>query len=340
MLHVLLACGAKLGPASADISAAGERAALSSELLALERARARLSAHRSGGGRSGQAQLTASINKTWDSPVKFALFAGIEGTGHHMVASWLEACDRTICVHDPRLSQLIWRISTGKNEGLFAIERSGVDAIRLRIARRLKLVERMHAAANGGRGAVVLLNMHPDNRATMWSYPNLGGVQKSLQHPDVSQLAAVADFAGVDLRIVVVTRSAADALASALKRGFGGSVSREGLILTDNAHALAGQLATLDAEYYFCIDPLATLESRASGSVSGLLRFVMPQYAAQQNITAPILAAFNRARSSRRPRANVSSSARSAELSRRFPSFWHEAVRLGRAMLTLSQACP
>lgn len=43
----------------------------------------------------------------------------------------------------------------------------------------------MHAAANGWRGAVVLLNMHPDNCATMCSYPNLGGVQKSLQHPGV-----------------------------------------------------------------------------------------------------------------------------------------------------------
>lgn len=91
--------------------------------------------------------------------------------------------------------------------------------------------------------------------------------------------------------------------------------------------------------YYFCIDPLAMLE--ASGSVPALIHFLMPQYANdEQNITAPILAAFDMARSSRRPRANVSSSARRAELTRRFPSFWHEAVRLGRAMLTLSQACP
>ena len=56
----------------------------------------------------------------------------------------------------------------------------------------------------------------------MLSYPNMGGASKELQHPSLVTLAKLAEKAGLDLRILVLTRDARDLLASTTEhRGFG-----------------------------------------------------------------------------------------------------------------------
>ena len=42
----------------------------------------------------------------------------------------------------------------------------------------------------------------------MMSYPNFGGTSKAMHHPDVVMLAAAADAAEADLRVLVLHREA------------------------------------------------------------------------------------------------------------------------------------
>jgi hypothetical protein len=78
----------------------------------------------------------------------------------------------------------------------------------------------------------------------MMSYPNF-----RWENPDIALLARIAEDAGVDLRIVVLTRSSLQTIASTLRRGFhnysrarGSPFATNAAVLIESAHALQRQV--------------------------------------------------------------------------------------------------
>ena len=86
----------------------------------------------------------------------------------------------------------------------------------------------------------------------MMSYPNGGGEDRTLHHPDV-HLLSVGGECGCRSRLLVLQRDASSILTSTvIHRQFDASAFHESLILSDAAFALQGQLSMLDREFYRC----------------------------------------------------------------------------------------
>lgn len=105
----------------------------------------------------------------------------------------------------------------------------------------------------------------------MLSYPNMGGASKELQHPSLVTLAKLAEKAGLDLRILVLTRDARDLLASTTEhRGFG-EVNKQAEQLADNAAVLSSQLRLIDGGFVACmhLEQLGTAATWTQPRVQG-----------------------------------------------------------------------
>ena len=111
--------------------------------------------------------------------------------------------------------------------------------------------EQMKTIAAYGENNLYLVGLCFVKRSAMLSYPNYNGINKALDHPDISVLAALAELAGVDFRVLVLQREASEVLASTARRGIGGL--EEPKILLDNAAALHAQLQLLDHRFFQCL---------------------------------------------------------------------------------------
>jgi len=201
--------------------------------------------------------------------------AGLEGTGHHALNAMFAVCVETPspenpCVSENELSAALMNVQG--NKGLFFAE----DA--LNSANHISLIEAKMANLSMGIQYPPPVPPHKTNESTyfirnddkrlfllgmgfaqnvgMLSYPNLGGVNKAINHPDLFLLAYLAEKNGLDFRVLVLQRDAKEILASTLKRGFGGA--QEPRILLDNAASLFAQLRLLDHKFYRCL-PYKTL---------------------------------------------------------------------------------
>ena len=86
----------------------------------------------------------------------------------------------------------------------------------------------------------------------MMSYPNHGGVDKAIQKPDLRLLAEVANMAGVDLRIILLMRDAADIVGSVRKRHFYSSEMQAIKILELQQASLSNELSLIDPAFVAC----------------------------------------------------------------------------------------
>ena len=80
--------------------------------------------------------------------------------------------------------------------------------------------------------------------------------------PDVALLARTAEDAGVDLRIILLTRNSSQTLASTTRRGFHkysktsaelSPIATNAYVMIESARSLQRQLAQLDPAFYACI---------------------------------------------------------------------------------------
>ena len=86
----------------------------------------------------------------------------------------------------------------------------------------------------------------------MLSYPNGPSPHKTLDRPDMFVLAALAETASLDIRFLVILRSAEAALHSTMdNRHFG---SMEPQILVSNAEAMYAQMQQLSSAFYKCVN--------------------------------------------------------------------------------------
>lgn len=109
----------------------------------------------------------------------------------------------------------------------------------------------MEALAKTRKDRIYIVGLESAAYAGMMSYPNYNGKNKPLDHPDIFVMAALAELAGLDLRVLILQRSAKEILASNDHRNIGGAV--EPHIMVDNAAALYSQMLLMDHSFYHCM---------------------------------------------------------------------------------------
>ena len=169
---------------------------------------------------------------------------------------------KEICEPDAVITTAVSKYNkrTGILMGLFGDGKS--DAVHLYVR---TILNRMKVLAKTSGDHLFILGLGTVLGSGMMSYPNFNGDNKAISHPDVYALALIAELAGIDLRIIVLQRSAQSILASTTRRGFGGSAgtANEPKILIDNAAALNSQLELIDKRFFHCMhyEDLATMNS-------------------------------------------------------------------------------
>ena len=213
--------------------------------------------------------------KVYSDRLRVLFVAGLEGTGHHALAAMLSVClaerGPRRCHTSPAIDGLLcFTHHNAKHRfGLFNVDDS---------ARAAQLVGELQAGMRnlsataetqpGDASSLYVLGLGFSNGVGMLSYPNFGGANKALNHPDVFLLAAVAERAGVDLRVLVLQRSAGEIVRSVAARGYGST--EDSRILIDNAAALASQLRLLDRGFFLCLDYPSLMSMRDDIGLPGV----------------------------------------------------------------------
>lgn len=238
------------------------------------------------------------VKKTiFDDRTRVLFVAGIEGSGHHAIKDVLELCfSMRLCRAAPFSKDLFYRGSG--SQGLFGAANysSHPDLLEVTLGRMKEFVFNVSHnlpiednTAYDKRKVVLPGHFGPENESTppphiyvigletfpsagMMSYPNFNdGQTKALDHPDLIPLAILAEEAGIDLRILVLSRPAYDTLYSVIRRGYGNGYGPE--ILVDNAIALTHQIQMIDPAFFLCL-PYEKLASYSHPEQAADLRVI------------------------------------------------------------------
>eukprot|EP01036_Dinobryon_divergens_P028578 gene28578-37542_t len=206
------------------------------------------------------------LKKTVYNNTRVLIVAGLEGTGHHAISAMLGICRRKrpqFCEADKELSDklMLWERSRLAVHGLFGSSDTS-ESLKISADVRSYL---QNLGNNRSGNHLIYVGNDVSSENGMFSYPSFTGRFKSLDHPDIYQLAILAEQANIDLRILVLQRNAVSILKSVERRHFGTKEGEEPKILIDNAAALHAQLALLDRRFFFCLDYelLAEIKSTA-----------------------------------------------------------------------------
>lgn len=223
------------------------------------------------------------LNLPMDSPIaknnfhnslRFLFIAGLEGTGHHAFAELFTMCRTlkgSLCVPNCPLSLLLSHYTTTSQSGLF------VSQDVLNIASNLlqvdKLVESLQLIRHH-RLVPLGLDLCPDSG--LMSYPSYDRMSKPMDHPDLPMLAMLFERHHLDLRVLLLRRSAKGILNSTLRRSFGGPL--EPLVLLNNADILYSQLKSIDKKFIKCVQ-YEELSSMGDVKMMELFSFIHPLFA-------------------------------------------------------------
>ena len=191
-----------------------------------------------------------------------ALFiAGLEGTGHHAFHSVFKACNsdgRGLCGVDHGISRLLYySASTIPPRGIFHYGTN--EPGEAMEQRRSNFRKQLSALRANSSELLLFLNGASVSRSEQsftgeLSYPNFGGAEKHLHHPDLRVLATLAETAEVDLRVLVLLRDVPSILHSTAKRQIGATSKHEAAVLSSNADALAAQMLSIDPRFILCCE--------------------------------------------------------------------------------------
>ena len=216
--------------------------------------------------------------------IRLVFVAGLERSGHEVMSKILERCTKELegkCEHAKVLSDLLMTVNTDRqaNEGFFAAEDVRYAA---GDAERIEAEMKQMAVQPGDH----LYYVSPPMPYATGTVPRT----KPLDHPDVFALAAMAEAAGLDLRIVLLQRDAEELLDSLTRHHVGGGAYHhiQYKILIANAAALYMQLMLIDRAFFYCLpysQLVTTNEDKLNNKQSGKLNsFVHPSMLLQTNI--------------------------------------------------------
>lgn len=204
-------------------------------------------------GSLGAIPTDYSVTKRkFSNSMRLVFIAGLEGSGHHGLGAFLHEC--ALCEFVPALSQLVYGGGTNPR-GIFVFPG---DRIAKPIQdRRADFVAQLRSLAqdDAGRPRLVVINAFAETTGTgEMSYPNYVGQTRIAQHVNVHELAVLAETAGVDLRIVVLARSAEAMLRSTTQHRHFERRSDQSAIEGVMAAVLAAQLQLVDPRFYLCVE--------------------------------------------------------------------------------------
>ena len=145
------------------------------------------------------------LKKTvYNNRTRLLIAAGLEGTGHHAISAMLEICRKRrpeLCEADKELSDklMLWERSRVAVHGLFGSFDTS-ESLKLSVDVR----EYLQNLGNRSGNHLIYVGLGVTSENGMFSYPSFTGKFKSLDHPDIYQLAIIAEQANVDLRILVL----------------------------------------------------------------------------------------------------------------------------------------
>jgi len=203
-------------------------------------------------GLGARANTNFLVEKTvFSETTRFAFVAGLEGTGHHSIGSIFKNCQKSgRCVAIEKLTLGVYH-GGGRPHGAFvyADETSARDVEKAREG----LITAFRLAHTDQRRLVVLNTLLDTKGSGEMSYPNFLGADRALNHPDVHYLAYLAERAGVDLRILVLTRPAEGMIQSTTVHRHFNSKSVQSTQMAGMAAVLAAQLQLIDPRFYLCV---------------------------------------------------------------------------------------
>ena len=171
------------------------------------------------------------IKKAYDKPSRMVFVAGVEGTGHHAMRSFFDACvlsdKHPKCEMEVELSKklMLYDENQKRLEGIFGTKLAHESDHHIKYSTTLKDVfKRMNELSRMDTNHLSVVGLSYGNwfgaESGMLSYPNYDGVDKALDVPDIVFLASLAESAGLDLRIVVLYRTDVKALLNSYTRRF------------------------------------------------------------------------------------------------------------------------
>ncbi|CAM9131139.1 unnamed protein product [Scytosiphon promiscuus] len=227
---------------------------------------------------------TGLVQKTvFSSQMRMIFLVGLEGTGHHFMSAVLRKMCRLPGVFCPDVCPLAValykKMGTPQSPSDY---REGLERIR-------NETEILALESDGLRnGTISLLAFFKcGSKAGMMSYPNYGGKDKPLQYVDLRILAEEAERAGIDLRLIYLSRAARSILLSdTQRRSFGGGFTHETRILTNNAEVIDSFSRELDPGFTTCF----SYENISDpGQASRVGEFVAPTIAGAANFSRTLL---------------------------------------------------
>ena len=214
--------------------------------------------------------------------VRFLFVAGVEGSGHHAWGELFRVCEHApkaslTCVFPQAMIQLLWDGADayeGNTTGLF----NTMDGARHRMLQGHIVQAFKRKLRQARRPSLYILNCaeHVAVGVGEMSFPSFRGKHTSIQLPDMVLLASLAEQAGADLRILLLTRSTTSVLRSVLLRGFDGQNMRlQSTMQTSGAMAMNAQLAALDARFVACVDHQALLNGTVGDRVGAFIHHAL-----------------------------------------------------------------
>lgn len=248
------------------------------------------------------------LNKAAASPTKRLLFVvGLEGAGHHMVAALMKKCGevtasdprlRNMCVKEEVIPDLLFRVHRNrqapgpngvrndKHYGLFGS--SGyINHGKYLVEIHKRLVELVNSK-DVVEGTPVFMHINGKDSPVhgMLSYPNYDGVNRNLHNPDLHILAAIAESAGIDLRLLVLQRSAKELYESVIDRF---TLPTPLMGMANSATNLFSQLYRIDPAFYSCV-PYHDVGKLDESKLKKLATFLHPTLAEKDAETFKLMA--------------------------------------------------
>lgn len=183
---------------------------------------------------------------SFSSKFRLIFLVGLEGTGHHYMADVLDRLCKISMIPCPN----VCKMGKALYPGLGAPESANSY-----LAARRQLRQEMEYLANTanrmeeGKATMVGFGKCRNDMVGMMSYPNFNGIAKSVQYVDFRILAEEAERAGVDLRIIYLSRPARDVIVSDTKHN---NYGETWVPILGVSHVLF--METLGAGSVFCLD--------------------------------------------------------------------------------------
>lgn len=188
--------------------------------------------------------------KNFNDKARFVFVAGLEGTGHHAMKSLFGACAPLCKAAAASVSGALYKGGSNPT-GVFVFGDQDIASI---LSQRTSFKSALkQETLDATDDTLYILNTMGGGGSGQMSYPNFSGGDKSLHHPNVHELAALAEAAGVDFRVLVLQRNSHEIRLSDVDHRHFGKEAHELAVLADNAAVLSSQLALMDPKFFVCV---------------------------------------------------------------------------------------